>query len=201
MANPKQDATGKDALLECARRLFLNNGYASVSMQQIAEAAGMTKGAPYYHFKNKDELFLHVFLNEINRQKEGFIAALQVPGTIEERLVHALAFVFRSTAVDLFTLFADAKRHLDPASFASHESEPEQGKRDDIDAILVPFFVEMAGQGVRLRVSAERASHLFTLLMMGQLHTLHGDHRRLPETGTPEEMAAELVDVFLHGVL
>lgn len=199
MSQPRQDGTGRDALLSSARRLFLENGYASVSMQQIAEAAGMTKGAPYYHFKNKDELFLHVFLSEINRQKEGFIAALRIPGTIEERLVHALAFVLRSTAVDLFTLFADAKRHLDPAAFGSHESAHRKG--DDIDAILIPFFNEMAAAGVKLRIPAARASHLFALLMMGQLHTLHSDHRREAETRAPEAIAAELVDVFLHGVL
>lgn len=194
----KVERTGKDALLESARHLFLEHGYAAVSMQHIAEAAGMTKGAPYYHFKNKEDLFLHVFLNEITRQKEGFINALNQPGSVEERLIRAMAYAFRSTRTDVFTLYADAGRHIGQECIAHHELVKHKG--DDLDSILIPFFREVVASGRALRIPPDRASHLFVLLMMGQLHTLHSDHKLAPQTGTPEEMAAELVDALLHGI-
>ena len=44
-------------LLDAAERLFLRQGVSRTSLQQIAEAAGLTRGAVYWHFKDKAELF------------------------------------------------------------------------------------------------------------------------------------------------
>ncbi len=45
-----------DAILSAAAQLFRLQGYASTSMQEIADAVGMSRPAVYYHFKNKEEL-------------------------------------------------------------------------------------------------------------------------------------------------
>jgi AcrR family transcriptional regulator len=45
-----------DRLLDTARRLFLEHGYAGTSLQMIADELGVTKAALYYHVKTKDEL-------------------------------------------------------------------------------------------------------------------------------------------------
>lgn len=44
-------------LLDAAEHLFLRQGVSRTSLQQIAEAAGLTRGAVYWHFKDKAELF------------------------------------------------------------------------------------------------------------------------------------------------
>src|ERR1700761_2359371 len=41
-----------------ARRLFRERGYAATSLEQIAEAAEVTKGAIYGHFASKEDLLL-----------------------------------------------------------------------------------------------------------------------------------------------
>ena len=50
------DATRR-ALVGAARGLFAERGYASTSIDLVAETARVTKGAVYHHFKNKTELF------------------------------------------------------------------------------------------------------------------------------------------------
>lgn len=45
-----------DTILAAAARLFRASGYASTSMQEIADAVGLSRPALYYHFKNKEEL-------------------------------------------------------------------------------------------------------------------------------------------------
>ena len=45
-----------DAILAAAAELFRVRGYASTSMQEIADAVGLSRPALYYHFKNKEEL-------------------------------------------------------------------------------------------------------------------------------------------------
>ena len=56
---------GRERILDEARTRFLSNGYAETSMQEIADAVGMTKPALYYHFKDKQDLLLAVMEREM----------------------------------------------------------------------------------------------------------------------------------------
>jgi AcrR family transcriptional regulator len=47
----------REALVGAARLLFGRDGFTSTSLDDIASAAGVTKGALYHHFQNKEELF------------------------------------------------------------------------------------------------------------------------------------------------
>jgi len=47
----------KQHLLESAIRVFANKGFDDASMREIAAEAGLTTGAIYHHYKNKDDLF------------------------------------------------------------------------------------------------------------------------------------------------
>lgn len=47
-------------ILEKARGLFLAQGYHNTSMRGIAQAAGISTGPLYFHFRNKVEVFFHI---------------------------------------------------------------------------------------------------------------------------------------------
>lgn len=49
----------KQHILEAAIIKFTEKGFEKTSLREIASAAGLTTGAIYHHFKNKDELFYH----------------------------------------------------------------------------------------------------------------------------------------------
>jgi AcrR family transcriptional regulator len=49
------------ALVEAARGLFAERGYAGVGTEEIVRAAGVTRGALYHHFDSKLELFAAVY--------------------------------------------------------------------------------------------------------------------------------------------
>lgn len=53
----------RQRLIEAAEALFLEKGVSKTSLSDVASAAGMTRGAIYWHFKNKGELF-HALLEE-----------------------------------------------------------------------------------------------------------------------------------------
>lgn len=44
-------------ILDVAMRLFSQQGVSATSLAQIAQAAGVTRGAIYWHFKDKSDLF------------------------------------------------------------------------------------------------------------------------------------------------
>jgi AcrR family transcriptional regulator len=51
----------RSALIEAARPLFAERGYADVATEEIVAAARVTRGALYYHFEDKRDLFRAVY--------------------------------------------------------------------------------------------------------------------------------------------
>ena len=55
------------ALVDAARELFAQDGYAATSLDAVAARARVTKGAVYHHFQGKQQLFEAVFAREVER--------------------------------------------------------------------------------------------------------------------------------------
>jgi AcrR family transcriptional regulator len=55
-------------LLEAAAEVFREQGFHGATLDEVARRAGFTKGAVYSNFKNKDDLFLAVMDDRIERQ-------------------------------------------------------------------------------------------------------------------------------------
>ena len=69
----EQSKTTIGKLIGVATRVFSQVGYAAASTEEIVRLAGVTRGALYHHFKNKQDLFLAVFKEaqrEIGRRIE-----------------------------------------------------------------------------------------------------------------------------------
>ena len=50
----------KELITEVAFLLALRNGFNNVSIKEIQEASGISAGSIYYHFKDKQEILLHM---------------------------------------------------------------------------------------------------------------------------------------------
>src|ERR1700753_3159960 len=50
--------------------LFAEQGYAQTSVQQIVDAAGVTKGAMYHYFRSKDDLLFDIYDRLLSLQRE-----------------------------------------------------------------------------------------------------------------------------------
>ncbi|AHV98471.1 TetR/AcrR family transcriptional regulator [Paenibacillus sabinae] len=50
----------KETILSHAKALFSQKGYKGVSISDICTATGLSKGSIYHHFKNKEDLFVHL---------------------------------------------------------------------------------------------------------------------------------------------
>lgn len=56
----------REAILAAAERLFVERGYRGISMREIASEVGMTKAALYYHFRDKEQLFVALLNNVLD---------------------------------------------------------------------------------------------------------------------------------------
>jgi AcrR family transcriptional regulator len=66
----------KEAILKAAANLFAEKGFNETSMAELAKATGVAQGTIFYHFNNKEELFLTVlddFKTSITQEFENHI--------------------------------------------------------------------------------------------------------------------------------
>ena len=58
----------REAVLNAARRVFIDKGYAGATLEAIAEDAGFSKGVMYSQFENKADLFLTLLERRIDER-------------------------------------------------------------------------------------------------------------------------------------
>lgn len=85
------DAT-RDRLLTAAAQVFADKGYAGTRVQDVAELAGVTTGAIYNHFRDKDHLLLLALAGELDNLKSDIDSAGQrgEPLDVLKRLLNGL---------------------------------------------------------------------------------------------------------------
>jgi AcrR family transcriptional regulator len=82
-----------DAIVDIAVQVFLRRGYDGASLDQVAEAAGITKASIYYHADGKEALLAR----GAGRALEALFAVLEEVGAQEGREIDRLRHVVRRT--------------------------------------------------------------------------------------------------------
>ncbi len=146
-------------LLEAARQVIAARGYEATGVLDITEAADVSKGTFYLHFKDKEDLtrvLIHEGFEELRQRVDPYLTANRTLGQIKE----AIRAVFHYSAEnrDLFRLMlghqASAELNLMAinyyAEFVEHllRQEGTAGRTSALQSELVAQFV--AGAGVRL---------------------------------------------------
>ena len=85
MAYAKSETTAS-GILSAAETLFLTHNYAEVTMDDIAQAAGVTKGALYHHFTTKETLYVAMMKAVLREKQALFQAAVESQGSCRDRL-------------------------------------------------------------------------------------------------------------------
>ncbi|MFK3661037.1 multidrug efflux transporter transcriptional repressor AcrR [Scandinavium sp. NPDC088450] len=85
-------------ILDVALRLFSQQGVSSTSLAEIAKAAGVTRGAIYWHFKNKSDLFSEIWqLSELSIGSLETEYQAKFPGDPLSVLREILAYILEAT--------------------------------------------------------------------------------------------------------
>jgi AcrR family transcriptional regulator len=115
---PASAASGVDErLLAEATRLFAKQGFDRTSVQEIVEAAGVTKGAMYHYFGSKDDLLHEIYGRVLREQVERLEKFAAGEGPVAQRLRDAAADVVITTIENLddVKIFYQSMHHLGPA--------------------------------------------------------------------------------------
>lgn len=133
----------KEIIIDEAYKLFLNHSYDAVSISDICNAIGLTKGALYYHFKNKDELFQAVIdkylvitgiedkdIDKISLKEYNSLTLNHTEKMINSIFEHETEFI----SINYFSLLIDSYRHYD--GFANKTNSFIDNELTTIERIL-----------------------------------------------------------------
>jgi AcrR family transcriptional regulator len=157
------------ALLQAARETFAERGFHAVSIEQVCEQAGYTRGAFYSNFASKDELFLALFDEHGARIVERLAAlvdTVRTDGLPLERLVDLVAEIGPGER-DWYLISTEFTLHAirDPraaAALGRHEARLRAEITRALDAWLT-------AAGLSLTVDPELLARLLIALHEGGL--------------------------------
>jgi TetR/AcrR family transcriptional repressor of mexJK operon len=177
------------AILEIAREVFLEEGYAAGSMSRIAAEVGGSKATLYSYFPSKRELFVAVIEREADRLFDQIFSTKPSPGeplkAIDELVRRSVTALLSDRIVKGYRLIiAEAGRFPD-ISKASYQLAVQRGLER-----LALYFARAMLDGVLRPCDSMRAAESFLDLAAGSLHT-----QRLwnaIDTASPEQIDREV---------
>ncbi|HBP42753.1 MAG: TetR family transcriptional regulator [Vreelandella alkaliphila] len=189
-------AATREALLDAAEEVFFAKGVARTSLEQIARHADLTRGAVYWHFKNKGDLFM------------ALVERVHMPfQSLMEEVNNADPTISPLTAIQL-ACHAGLNRMEQPShqrilSILLHRCEffsdinPIQ-MQDEIadecfDEMLSVFQLAQQQQLLRADLTPEVATRLMQAALGGLFH----DWLRNPESFSLRERGGELIDTLI----
>ncbi|OAJ55209.1 TetR family transcriptional regulator [Paraburkholderia ginsengiterrae] len=100
----------RERLLDAAQAIFMKKGFVAASVEDIAGAAGYTRGAFYSNFRSKSELFLELLRRDHEAMQAGLHAIFESAASreeMEERVLRYYSSLHRENKC--FLLWVEAK--------------------------------------------------------------------------------------------
>lgn len=177
MGRPETTATGDTTsglrpkarkIVEAARRLFLTESYDLVTMDMIAQTAGVSKATLYAYFPSKDELFSSLMQQECQAFEQQFVFSLQPNESLEDTLTRLgaalMAAVDKEEVQCLYRLLVGEVRRFPTLALTFKLEGPTS-----LQARLRTFFEHAVEAGLLKIEDFDVATDQFFALTMGQV--------------------------------
>lgn len=197
MANPlnHSDSETRRHLLQAALKSFADRGYAATSVQQIVDAARVSKPALYYYFKDKAGLFAALVDQAHDERYRLMQEAAQRGGTLAEKLEEIAAAIFEFSVRN-----RELMRLAFATAFAASGEAPgqtrcrEKGKRA-FGFIRALIELGQASGELDRRFSVEELA----MGIYGQFNSHVMVRLLVPECPLDRRTAQQVVRLFLEG--
>src|ERR1700719_1511113 len=181
----------RERILAAGLRLFANQTYQSVTMDRVAETAGVAKGTLYLYFPSKEALYLGILSDGLETVSKRYQATTDTREDVGERLRRAIdvTIQFYDERRDLLRLIATEEPRLAEARNRLIQNWRERG---------YVFYTTLIEEGMRAGVFARTDSRLATLALLGAIRSVllnYGAER------PAENISEELGDFFLKGLM
>ncbi len=98
---------GDKLVLKTAAGIFAQKGYHQTTVEEIARTLGVSKGTIYYHFKNKEDLYLSIIREGINLLQKSLRRAVDDSATPRDKIKNLIQshLAFYEKEKDMVFLF------------------------------------------------------------------------------------------------
>jgi len=155
----------RQQILAAALEVFFKYGYKRVSMNEIAEAAGISRPGLYLHFSSKEEVFRAAIVQFADGLIEEIANGLHSRKTIEGKL----RYVFEVWTVQRFdlTLNSPEAKEISDSSyeFAREALDQSYEKLESVLASILKGHMKFSGN--KKALSAEKMAHILTSAVRG----------------------------------
>lgn len=92
MRRTKEDALKtRELIVDTAYHTFLENGYEGTTLLEIAKRANLSRGAMYWHFENKDVLYIEVIHNILEKIHQDKLIVINTDDSLDIQLTNLLS--------------------------------------------------------------------------------------------------------------
>lgn len=181
----------RNDILEAGAALFARNGFLGTSMNQVAEACGITKPALYHYYRDKDDLLLQIADTHVSVLVELVTTATREaePGEPRLRLLLSRFLAVYANSSDKHRVLTEDVKFLN-----AEDLERVLAK----ERLVVDAFAEAVSQ-VRPDLQAHGLVKPMTMLLFGMINWLFTWWRPDGKLGTRE--LTVLIDQFAMGGL
>ena len=186
----------RQAVLDAACELFLNQGYSATSMRQIADKAGIALGGIYNHFASKDEIFQELVIAK-HPYVQIFPILQDVPGdTAEEFLTNAAQVIEAEMALrpDFFKLMFIELIEFNGRNFTK------------LIEIILPQAMSLLQRFADPNSGVRPLPPLLIMrTFLGNIIGFYVTRLLMSDPSVPAEMRearlGDFVDIYLHGIV
>lgn len=196
--NP-EDSHKRALILQTASKMFMSQGYTSVSMDMLADAAPVSKRTLYNHFKDKKALFTAVMEGRCALLFDKLEKSLHGKESVEKTLTSIanqfLDLVMAQDSVNLYRTAITESQHFPELGSLFYESGPKRAK-----AVLASYFRMLADRGELAIANPDLASGMFLNMLTGRIHMqrLLGVKKNVTAR-EKKDIVEYAVSVFLYG--
>ncbi len=195
----KADAEAtRHRLLDAAEQLFQANGVSRTSLNDIASAAGTTRGAIYWHFKDKADLF-NAMMERVTLPMEQAMAQEEEGATSLQQVRTSVLTALRHAASDeqARRVFEIATQQVEFNGEMLAARERKLRWSEDYRRQLIRQFKAAAAEtGVRLPAGPAQAALGLQAILTGLLHSW----LLAPHSFDLVRIGRQTVDIYLAGL-
>lgn len=110
----------KNAILKAARKLYFEKGFQSITVENIAKEAELSKGTVYLYFNSKEEIYAQVLLGDIDKFNNSLSNIFRGDESAAEMLKHfaEIYITFFLNDRELFRILMTFMLHIDHLYFS-----------------------------------------------------------------------------------
>lgn len=197
MGNPvnHSDSATRQHLLQAALSSFADRGYAATSVQEIVDAARVSKPALYYYFKDKAELFDALVDQAHDERYRLMQEAAQRGGTLAEKLEEIAAAIFEFSVRN-----RELMRLAFATAFAASGEAPGQAKCREKGKRVFEFIRKLIESGQASGELDESFSvDELAMGIYGQFNSHVMVRLLMPDCQLDRQRARQIVRLFLEG--